>query len=98
MKPSQPAQTDTAASEPRDGDSLIQRELECAAFPDERLGKRLGRMLDQFADGTAESVPFACQDWASTKAAYRFFANERVTEQDILAGHFPVRSGVIGNT
>jgi hypothetical protein len=32
--------------------------------------------------------PLACQDWANTKAAYRFFANERVTEEDILAGHF----------
>jgi hypothetical protein len=35
-----------------DADSLIQGELEAAAFPDERLGKRLGVMLDQFADGT----------------------------------------------
>lgn len=71
-----------------DGDSLIQRELECGAFPDQRLGKRLGVMLQQFSDSTADSVPMACQDWANTKAAYRFFANERVTEEDILAGHF----------
>lgn len=71
-----------------DGDQLIQRELECGAFPDERLGKRLGVVIQQFAGGTAESVPLACQDWANTKAAYRFFANERVTEEDILAGHF----------
>jgi hypothetical protein len=34
------------------------------------------------------SIPFACQDWANTKAAYRFFSNERVNEGDILAGHF----------
>ncbi len=34
-----------------------------------------------------ESLPLACQDWASTKAAYRFFANERVSEAQILAGH-----------
>src|SRR5688500_7240490 len=34
------------------------------------------------------SIPLACQDWANTKAAYRFFANERVGEADILAGHF----------
>jgi hypothetical protein len=34
------------------------------------------------------SLPLACQDWANTKAAYRFFANERVTEAEILAGHF----------
>jgi len=30
----------------------------------------------------------ACQDWANTKAAYRFFDNERVSEAEILAGHF----------
>ncbi len=29
-----------------------------------------------------------CQDWANTKAAYRFLANARVNEADILAGHF----------
>ena len=31
---------------------------------------------------------FRCQDWANTKAAYRFFSNDRVSEADILAGHF----------
>ena len=35
-----------------------------------------------------ESIPYACQDWANTKAAYRFLANERVEEGDILSGHF----------
>src|SRR5262245_11847319 len=35
-----------------------------------------------------ESIPFACQDWANTKAAYRFFANDRVEEYEILSGHF----------
>src|SRR4051812_34364056 len=30
----------------------------------------------------------ACQDWANTKAAYRFFSNDRVREAQILAGHF----------
>jgi transposase-like protein len=30
----------------------------------------------------------ACQDWASTKAAYRFFSNDRVDENEILSGHF----------
>jgi len=35
-----------------------------------------------------ESLPLACQDWADTKAAYRFFANERVSEAQILAGRF----------
>ena len=33
-------------------------------------------------------TPLACQDGAGTKAAYRFFANERVSEGEILGGHF----------
>ena len=31
--------------------------------------------------------PLACQDWANTKAAYRFFANPKVEEGEILSGH-----------
>jgi hypothetical protein len=34
------------------------------------------------------SLPLVCQDWANTKAAYRFFSNDRVSEAQILAGHF----------
>ena len=34
------------------------------------------------------SLPLACQDWANTKAAYRFFSNGRVGEEEILSGHF----------
>jgi Transposase DNA-binding len=45
-------------------------------------------LLEQISDAVGESVPMACQDWANTKAAYRFFSNERVNEADILAGHF----------
>lgn len=33
--------------------------------------------------GIGKSIPFAGQDWVNTRAAYRFFANERITEQDI---------------
>lgn len=33
-----------------------------------------------------ESLPVACQDWANTKAAWRFFANDRISEAEILAG------------
>ncbi len=31
-------------------------------------------------------IPMACQDWANTKAAYRFLLNETVGEAGILAG------------
>jgi hypothetical protein len=39
------------------------------------------------------SIPLACQDWANTKAAYRFFSNERINEAEILAGHFQSTGG-----
>src|SRR5260370_21885651 len=35
-----------------------------------------------------QSIPLVCQDWGNTKAVYRFFSNDRVSEADILAGHF----------
>ena len=63
-------------------------EVDEAAFKDARLGRRFGELLKQIGDGMGESIPFACQDWANTKAAYRFFANERIDEGDILSGHF----------
>lgn len=70
-------------------------------FADERLGNRFSMVLKQLAEGTAENIPLACQDWANTKAAYRFFANERVSEADILAGHFRAtreRTTTVGGT
>jgi hypothetical protein len=65
-----------------------EREIDKTAFKDARLGQRFGELLKQIGDGMGGSIPFACQDWANTKAAYRFFANERVEEADILSGHF----------
>ncbi|HEX2142459.1 MAG TPA: IS4 family transposase, partial [Candidatus Limnocylindria bacterium] len=63
-------------------------ELAGCAFADERLGRRLRKLLERLAGAMGESLPLACQDWADTKAAYRFFANDRVSEGQILAGHF----------
>jgi hypothetical protein len=40
------------------------------------------------SDRIGESVPTACLDWANTKAAYRFFSNDQVSEEHIMAGHF----------
>src|SRR6185312_10750093 len=68
--------------------SWIDREIKDCTFVDERLGKRFRTLLEQLSDGTGESIPMACQDWANTKAAYRFLSNARVNEGDILAGHF----------
>ena len=71
----------------------IERELEGCRFADERLGRRLRTLLDRMAGAIGESIPFACQDWANNKAAYRFFANDRVSEAEILGGHFRATCG-----
>ena len=69
-------------------DGWIDREIAACEFADARLSKRFRSLLEQIGDAVGESIPMACQDWTNTKAAYRFFSNERVTEADILAGHF----------
>ena len=66
----------------------VDREINENVFKDARLGKRFRELLIRMGGGMGESIPLACQDWANTKAAYRFFANERVREGDILSGHF----------
>lgn len=47
-----------------------------------------GTLLQQFSDNIGGSIPWASQDWANTKAAYRFFSNSRISETEILDGHF----------
>lgn len=66
----------------------IEREIAGCEFEDARLGRRFRNLLEQIGDAVGESIPLACQDWANTKAAYRFLSNDRVSEEDILSGHF----------
>jgi hypothetical protein len=64
------------------------RELAGSTFADERLKKRLRDLVEMMGNAIGSTIPLACQDWANTKAAYRFFSNDRVSEAEILAGHF----------
>jgi hypothetical protein len=66
----------------------VDQELDGAYFRDVRLGKRLRTLLGLMSNGLGQTIPLACQDWANTKAAYRFFSNPRVNEEEILSGHF----------
>ena len=58
-------------------------ELSGCRLGDGRLDRRLRQLVERMEVGFGESIPLACQDWASTKAAYRFFSNERVSEEEI---------------
>jgi hypothetical protein len=71
-------------------DDWVEHELEGSQFPDQRLKARLRKLLGDLGRRIGATVPMACQDWAATKAAYRFFSNPKVDESLILAGHFAV--------
>jgi hypothetical protein len=66
----------------------VEFELAGSHFADARLDKRLRQLVGRMEGAMGDSLPLACQDWANTKAAYRFFSNDRVSEAEILAGHF----------
>jgi hypothetical protein len=76
---------DTVAAK---GASWIDAELAGCVLGDKRLCDRLRWLLHQFEGAMGAPLPLACQDWANTKAAYRFLSNERFGEDAILAGHF----------
>jgi len=70
------------------GKSWIDEELAGSQFRDLRLGQRLRTLMTQLAGAVGAPIPLACQDWANTKAAYRFLSNPDVSEREILDGHF----------
>jgi hypothetical protein len=71
-----------------ESEGWISEEFSGATFADERLGKRFQALLGQLSSSPGGPIPLVCQDWANTKAAYRFLDNDRVSEAEILAGHF----------
>lgn len=54
-------------------DNWAKEELGGADLGDERLNNRLINLATRFADKPTASIPGACNDWAETQAAYRFF-------------------------
>lgn len=59
--------------------------MQNARFPDKRLAERARQIAAAFAAKPCDSIPQSCSTWGPTKAAYRFFANPRVTCEDIKA-------------
>lgn len=66
----------------------VEEETSGCDLGDARLNRRLGMILEDIGERPDRSLTTAFQDWANTKAAYRFFANENVSEDKILEGHF----------
>lgn len=67
--------------------NVVSREFEDVDLGDERLEKRCQQLAAQLSSQPDKSLPHACGNWANTKAAYRFFSNERVSREKILKPH-----------
>lgn len=61
-----------------EADAWFDREFAGCNLADERLNKRLRKLVAQIGSAMGESIPLVCQDWANTKTGYRFFSNDRV--------------------
>lgn len=55
---------------------------------DKRLDRRCQKVAEALEQQSTESINQACEDWADTKAAYRFFDNPKVSPDQILAPHY----------
>ena len=54
---------------------------------DVRLNRRCAELAGQLDMNSEGSINQACEDWADTKAAYRFFDNKKVTPKGIQGAH-----------
>lgn len=55
---------------------------------DKRLNQRCQKIAGTLEQQPTEPINQACEDWADTKAAYRFFDNPKVSPDKILAPHY----------
>jgi hypothetical protein len=67
------------------GDHWSRSEVDETAFRDARLGHRFGDLLRRLSDRMGGTIPLACQDWASTKAAYQLFFNRKGTSLQAIS-------------
>jgi len=70
----------------------IGMEVQQVDLGDERLNQRCRSLLETFAADPQASINAACQGWAETQAAYRFFDNDKVTAGK---GHQPHREATL---
>lgn len=63
------------------------KEFDSAKLGDTRLNNRLSILADRFAKSPVSPINQACENWAETKAAYRFFKNDNVSYKEITKSH-----------
>lgn len=68
-------------------ESWAATELRLLDLGDTRLNRRCIALVEDLARRPSVSVPQACENWAATKAAYRFWDSDRVTASAIRQAH-----------
>lgn len=76
----------------------VEREVGSAELGDARRTKRLVELTRAVAATPAASIPAACGSWAATKAAYRFFDDDAVAADAIVAAHVRATAERAGTT
>lgn len=65
-----------------------EQELATADIGDERLNTRAAKVLSTLGRRPNVSIPAACSGRAEMEATYRFFDNDKVTFEKVMAPHF----------
>ena len=72
----------------RSGDiSWTVEEFPKVNLQDKRLNKRCQKIASDLEQQPTDPINQASEDWADTKAAYRFFDNSKVTPDKIISAH-----------
>jgi len=76
------------ASKKKSGDiSWTVEEFSKVNLQDKRLNKRCQKIASDLEQQPTDPINQACEDWADTKAAYRFCDNPKVTPAKIISAH-----------
>ena len=65
----------------------IEQELATVELGDERLVKRMKRILERLSESPLLSLKSALKGWAEVMGAYRFFNNEQTSVEKVLSPH-----------
>lgn len=74
-------------NQPTSDDRWAAEELAAIELHDARLNRRCQELAVAFGHPADAPINQACEDWADTKAAYRFFDNANVAPEKILKPH-----------
>lgn len=65
----------------------VHNEFKSVDLGDQRLNNRLLKLSEDFVNSPESPINQSCENWAATKAAYRFFQNETISYKDITHSH-----------